>query len=92
MSLYVDDGVKDRSHRKAITNKTFKNVGIAYCPHKSKYAGMVSIAYSGSYSLKSESHAEIKRRFAARRENSNVDVAAALTQLQKAPKKKRNWF
>jgi uncharacterized protein YkwD len=46
LNLYIDDGVADRGHRTSIQNKRFKYVGIAYCPHNSKYKGMVAIAYA----------------------------------------------
>ena len=50
-SLWIDDGVADRGHRSAITNKAYTKVGIAYCPHKSVYEGMVAIAYATSFEI-----------------------------------------
>jgi uncharacterized protein YkwD len=34
-SLFIDDGVADRGHRRAITSNKYYKVGIAYCSHKS---------------------------------------------------------
>lgn len=51
ISLFIDDGVKDRGHRIAIQNDKYKLVGLAYCPHNSDYTGMVAIAYATDFVL-----------------------------------------
>jgi len=51
ISLFIDDGVKDRGHRIAIQNEKYELVGLAYCPHKSDYSGMVAIAYATAFDL-----------------------------------------
>lgn len=51
LSLFIDDGVADRGHRKAIQSSKYNLVGIAYCPHNSQYEGMVALAYATSFTV-----------------------------------------
>lgn len=51
VSLFVDDGVADRGHRVAIQSLNYKKAGLAYCPHNSKYYGMVAIAYATQFDI-----------------------------------------
>jgi len=46
--LYIDDGVKNRGHRKTIQNPALQRTGIAYCKH-AKMRGMMAIAYARGY-------------------------------------------
>jgi len=46
LSLYIDDGVLNRSHRSAITNPVYTKTGVAHCSHKSQMRGMVAIVYA----------------------------------------------
>jgi uncharacterized protein YkwD len=50
-ALWIDDGVADRGHRRAIMSKEYFKVGIAYCSHKSVYEGMVAIAYATDFEI-----------------------------------------
>ena len=45
-SLYVDDGVPSRSHRNTMDHPMLKYVGMAICPHNSKYKQMLVIDYA----------------------------------------------
>jgi len=48
LQLYIDDGVPDRGHRKAILNPNLKMVGMHHCDHKG-YGGMLAVAYAVSF-------------------------------------------
>jgi uncharacterized protein YkwD len=73
-SLFIDDGVADRGHRTAIQNKKYNLVGLAYCPHKSDYQGMVAIAYATDFTINSRGKREIEKRFKSRRVGSNAEI------------------
>jgi len=47
-SLYIDDAVSGRGHRKSIVNSKFKKTGMAYCAHAGN-TGMLVIAYAGGF-------------------------------------------
>ena len=47
VALMIDDGVKDRGHRKNIFSKGFKKMG-AFTGHHPKYTQSTVIDYNGS--------------------------------------------
>lgn len=49
MSLFIDDGVRDRGHRSNVWNTQFHKTGIASCDHKSEYKHMVVIVYADAF-------------------------------------------
>jgi len=51
MALFIDDGVSNRGHRKALQNKTYQYTGIAKCPHSSQYGEMIALAYATNFTL-----------------------------------------
>jgi len=49
MGLFIDDGSKERKHRKNIVNPRFASTGMAYCAH-AKYGAMLVVVYgAGQY-------------------------------------------
>jgi len=51
-ALFVDDGVKHKGHRKAILNRNYEQVGLAYCDHNSELKAMLVIMYAAGFEMK----------------------------------------
>ena len=49
LSLFVDDGLKDRGHRKNMQNPLLTYMGCFSGSHKSKYGGIQTINYAGPF-------------------------------------------
>jgi uncharacterized protein YkwD len=61
MALYIDDGVKNRGHRRALQNPAYNYTGIAHCQHRSQYTEMIAIAYATNFSLNSKGFRRIQK-------------------------------
>ena len=44
--LFINDGVRDRKHRKRMLNPNFQLTGISHCKHASKHNNMTVILYA----------------------------------------------
>ena len=59
MALYIDDGVPNRGHRKALMRPQYKYTGIAECDHNSDMKKMYAFAYSSNFNLNQTGHEKI---------------------------------
>ena len=53
LALIIDDGIRDRGHRKNIFNPKFNYAGAAFGPH-SRYRSVCTIDFAGGYAERSE--------------------------------------
>ena len=92
INFIVDDGVRNRSHRKAIFNKNWKQSGVAVCPfgNVDQYK-MLAIVYAVDFKLSPQGQQELQRRKTTpRRRQGQRPSFRPRTQVVK--KKKRSWW
>lgn len=80
MSLYIDDGVANRSHRDAIMDTTFKVTSIAFCKHNSSSQQMVDIVYAGSMVANDFAKQRVKELHRARGSKVRITKKPKLTE------------